>query len=103
MPRPALLAHLVLPAVLLVGGCSHAGAPDGTTAAGDRADPRASGREAVGGTRAPAPAGSTAGPHEGERASTPPGRSRDELPPAGGTLRDPAGAVTRETPPPGLR
>lgn len=103
MPHLALLAPLVLPAVLLVAGCSHAGAPDATSAAGDRADPRATGRDAVGGTRAPAASGSTAGPHESERASTPPGRSRDELPPAGGTLRDPAGAVTRETPPPGLR
>lgn len=103
MPRLALLAPLVLPAVFLAAGCSHAGAPDATSAASDRADPRATGREAVGGTRAPAPTGSTAGPHEGDRASTPPGRSRDELPPSGGTLRDPAGAVTRDAPPAGLR
>jgi hypothetical protein len=47
--------------------------------------------------------GSTAGPHEGTRASTPPGTSRDGQPPVGGAIVDPSGAVTGTPPPPGMR
>ena len=47
--------------------------------------------------------GSTAGPHEGTRASTPPGTSRDGQPPQGGAIVDPSGAVTGKPPPPGMR
>ena len=47
--------------------------------------------------------GSTEGPHEGTRANTPPGKSRDGQPPVGGAIVDPSGAVTGQPPPPGTR
>lgn len=47
--------------------------------------------------------GSTAGPHEGTRGSTPPGTSRDGQPPVGGAIVDPSGAVTGTPPPAGMR
>ncbi|MGE5522260.1 MAG: hypothetical protein ACM3SS_00985 [Rhodospirillaceae bacterium] len=47
--------------------------------------------------------GSTEGPHEGTRGSTPPGTSRDGQPPVGGAIVDPSGAVTGNPPPPGMR
>lgn len=47
--------------------------------------------------------GAAAGPHEGERASTPPGTSRSGTPPADGAIVDPTGAATKNPPPPGMR
>ncbi len=65
----------------------------------------------TGGVRDDAPAGNSgsttrgapAGPHEGTRASTPPGTSRDGAPPVGGAIVDPAGAITKTPPPAGMR
>lgn len=73
----------------------------------DRAAPAASQRTPgdvpAGGTGESTGSGATEGPHEGKRASTPPGTSRDGQPPVGGAIVDPSGAVTGKPPPPGMR
>lgn len=104
--RSALAACLVV-AVAAVAACQADGSSrDGRDGATRAAPPAASGGSSErpqGGTDQPAGSGSTEGPHEGQRGSIPPGTSRDGLPPVGGAIVDPSGAVTGTPPPRGIR
>ncbi len=91
--------------IVAVGGCQ----ADGRYPYNERESEVPSARDhtttdvPTGSTGAVEGADSTEGPHEGTRASTPPGTSRDGQPPVGGAIVDPTGAVTREPPPPAMR
>ena len=93
----------------LAAGCSAGGTSSFNAGAGGRADsapvsqPGANEVLPKGYTPGEGTSGSTAGPHEGERASTPPGTSRGGIPPVGGAIVDPTGAVTKTPPPEGMR
>jgi hypothetical protein len=97
-----------LVALTLLAACQSTGS---STSVGDdtqyRSAPAATDRTRTdvptGTTGGSSESGSTAGPHEGTRASTPPGTSRDGQPPVGGAIVDPSGAVTGRPPPPGMR
>ncbi len=113
--KGALAACLVAAvAACQADGSSRAGRSDATQseppAASGRSSERPTGADApagndrpTGSTGQPAGSGSTEGPHEGRRGSIPPGTSRDGLPPVGGAIVDPSGAVTGTPPPSGTR
>jgi len=99
---------IVAACLAAVSACQAEGPyPPGDVGAREGAAPAASERSRTDvPTGAPATStesGSTAGPHEGARASTPPGTSRDGQPPVGGAIVDPSGAVTGTPPPAGMR
>ncbi len=105
--RAALTAAATLLLAALTA-CQASGSPESAgSGTRERAAPAASDRTRpdvpTGGTGQPAGSGTTEGPHEGSRASTPPGTSRDGQPPMGGAIVDPSGAVTGKPPPPGMR
>jgi len=83
----------------LVAACAVGNPPDtgGSAAPATVPEPTGATGDALRGS------GAAAGPHEGARASTPPGTSRSGAPPADGAIVDPSGAATKNPPPSGMR